>query len=120
MSIESEKKRLNEYLEQQIIEHMANIARAKSHCAAMIDVSEHAIKTIKEHVAASFQRWTRRAMRQTPLQWGCASERLTPSASGAGASGASSACASKGPPQGSSHEGRPFHHQPADAGHRHG
>ena len=52
MSIETEKKRLTDYLNEQVAERHANKARARAHCASTIDVAGYAIKKAKEHVAS--------------------------------------------------------------------
>jgi hypothetical protein len=51
MSIESEKKRLTDFLAEQTAAFEANKQRAKEHAEAAIAAADHAIATLKDHVA---------------------------------------------------------------------
>jgi len=49
--IESEKKRLTDFLADQTPVHEADKRRAKAYCAAQISIADYAIKTLQDHVA---------------------------------------------------------------------
>ena len=51
MSIESEKKRLNDFLVEQRAAHEAAKKRAREHCDNAVALADFAIQALKDHVA---------------------------------------------------------------------
>jgi len=51
MSIESEKKRLNDFLAEQTAAYEANNRRAQEHADNAVAIADFAIKTLQNHVA---------------------------------------------------------------------
>jgi hypothetical protein len=51
MSIESEKKRLNDFLVEQTAVHGDSKRRAREHCDNAVAVADFAIQALKDHVA---------------------------------------------------------------------
>jgi hypothetical protein len=51
MSIESEKKRLNDFLAEQTAAHEATKRRAREHADNAVAMADFAIKTLQDHVA---------------------------------------------------------------------
>jgi hypothetical protein len=52
MSIESEKKRLNDFLVEQAAAHEATKERAREYCDNAVALTDFAIKTLQDHVAS--------------------------------------------------------------------
>jgi hypothetical protein len=51
MSIESDKKRLNDFLAEQTAAHEANKRRTRGHADNAVAMADFAIKTLQDHVA---------------------------------------------------------------------
>jgi hypothetical protein len=55
MSIETEKKRLNDFLAEQTAAYEANKRRAREHADNAVAMADFAIKTLQDHVATRSQ-----------------------------------------------------------------
>jgi hypothetical protein len=56
MSIESEKKRLNDFLVEQTAAHEANKKRARENCDNTVALADFAIQALKDHVTKQIAR----------------------------------------------------------------